>query len=107
MIGSAVIIYPVLFLKDGIVGSSIIMLAVGCIQFLTCRLLVLHNRTDEPSFNESIMRIGGVKVSTLNSLVNMLLLFFVCIAYYLLIATNFYQISSAIIKLIKDFQTPS
>jgi sodium-coupled neutral amino acid transporter 9 len=46
MIGSSVIIYPVLFLQDGIIGSSIIMLVIGCIQFITCRLLVIHNRTD-------------------------------------------------------------
>lgn len=98
MIGSAVVVYPVLFLKDGVVGSSLIMLAVGCIQYITCRLLVIHNRPDEASFNESILRIGGVKANTLNSLINMLLLFFVCIAYYLLIASNFYQITSAIFQ---------
>jgi sodium-coupled neutral amino acid transporter 9 len=46
MIGSAVIVYPVLFIQDGIIGSTIIMLVVGCIQFITCRLLVIHNRTD-------------------------------------------------------------
>lgn len=107
MIGSAVIVYPVLFLKDGIIGSTIIMLVVGCIQYITCRLLVIHNRVDEPSFNESILRIGGVKVNTLNSMVNMLLLFFVCIAYYLLIATNFYQISAAIVQQIKHFDIPT
>lgn len=106
MIGSAVIIYPVLFIKDGMVGSSIIMLIVGCIQFITCRLLVIHNRPDEIDFNISILRIGGIKLSKLNSAVNMFLLFFVCIAYYLLIATNFFQISLALIQSFKDFTPP-
>jgi sodium-coupled neutral amino acid transporter 9 len=106
MIGSAVIIYPVLFIKDGMIGSSIIMLVVGCIQFITCRLLVIHNRPDEIDFNVSILRIGGVKLSKINSFVNMFLLFFVCIAYYLLISTNFFQISVALIKSFKDFTPP-
>lgn len=106
MIGSAIIIYPVLFVEDGIVGSTIIMLVVGCIQYLTCRLLVIHNRPDEPSFNESILRIGGMRLSKFNSLVNMLLLFFVCIAYFLLVATNFYQVAGAVLHFIRPSYVP-
>lgn len=34
----------------------------------------------------------------LNSIVNMLILFFVAVAYFLLITTNFYQVSGAVIK---------
>lgn len=45
-------------------------------------------------------------MSTLNSLVNMLLLFFVCIAYYLLIVNNFFQISVAIIGQITEYKEP-
>jgi hypothetical protein len=46
MIGSAMIIYPVLFVKSGIVISPLVMLIVAGIQYSTCRLLVLHNRPD-------------------------------------------------------------
>ena len=106
MIGSAIIIYPILFVKDGMIGSTLIMVVVGVIQYITCRLLVLHSRPDEPSFNEGILRIGGMSLAKFNSLVNMLLLFFVCIAYFLLVATNFYQTSAAIIKLVKPSYIP-
>lgn len=106
MIGSAIIIYPILFVKDGMVGSSIIMVIIGIIQYITCRLLVVHCRPEEPSFNEAILRIGGMRLAKFNSIVNALLLFFVCIAYYLLVATNFYQLSAAVIKLAKPSYNP-
>ena len=106
MIGSAIIIFPVLFVKDGIFGSTLIMLIVGCVQYLTCRLLVVHNRTDEASFNDSILRIGGVSLGKFNSFVNMGMLFFACIAYFLLVATNFYQVSASIIQIVKPSYHP-
>jgi sodium-coupled neutral amino acid transporter 9 len=90
MIGSTVIVFPILFIKDGLVGSVIIMFVIGCIQYLTCRLLVLHNRQDELDFNSSILRIGGRKLNIFNSILNLLLLFLVCIIYYQLIVANFY-----------------
>lgn len=97
MIGSAMIVYPVLFVKSGIVLSSIVMLVVACIQYFTCRLLVIHNRPDEDTYNESILRIGGKKVSTINSTVNMMLFFFSCVAYFVLVTHNFYEVSSVLL----------
>lgn len=46
MIGSAMIVYPVLFIKDGIFSSLFAMIIVGLLQYSTCRLLLLHNRED-------------------------------------------------------------
>lgn len=106
MVGSAMIVYPVLFVKSGIIISPIIMLIVATIQYLTCRLLVIHNRPDEPTYNESILRIGGVKVDKLNSIVNMLLFFFVCVAYFVLITHNFYEVSSAILAGFLPYDPP-
>lgn len=106
MVGSAMIVYPVLFVKSGIIISPIVMLIVATIQYLTCRLLVIHNRPDEPTYNESILRIGGVKVDKLNSIVNMLLFFFVCVAYFILVTHNFYEISSAILAGFLPYDPP-
>lgn len=98
MIGSAMIVYPVLFVKSGIVLSSIIMLIVACTQYVTCRLLVVHNRPDEDTYNESILRIGGMKINKINSVVNMLLFFFSCVAYFVLVTHNFYEVSSVLLS---------
>lgn len=47
MIGSSIIVYPVIFIKDGMIGSLLVLLAIGAALFSTCRLLVIHNRADE------------------------------------------------------------
>jgi solute carrier family 38 (sodium-coupled neutral amino acid transporter), member 9 len=99
MIGSAMIIFPVLFIKDGLFSSLIAMSLVCVLQYSTCRLLVEHNRPDEPNFNRQIARILGPKWSLFNSLVNVTLLFVVCIGYYLLIVENLFMVSAALITL--------
>ena len=106
MIGSAIIVYPILFVKDGLIGSCIIMLAIGGLQYLTCRILVIHNRKSESDFGMSIRRICGPTVQKMNSLVNALLLFFVCVAYFLLVVGNFFQVSAAIVSIINDWEPP-
>lgn len=106
MVGSAIIVYPVLFIKDGMISSVLVMLVIGVVNFFTCRLLVVHNRKDEESFNESIKRIGGIKLDKLNSTVNMLLLFFVCFVYFLLVVQNFFQVTVSIIQSFKNFTPP-
>ena len=98
MIGSSMIIFPVLFIKDGLISSLIALLVVCVIQYLTCRLLVIHNRPDEPNFNKQILRILGYKWYVFNSGVNVTLLFFVCIGYYLLIVDNLYMVAGSLIN---------
>ena len=82
MIGSAIIVYPILFVKDGMLGSLMIMLLVGCIQYFTCRILVMHNRRDEKDFGISIRRVCGNTAFKANLIVNILILFFVSTAYF-------------------------
>ena len=50
MIGSSIIVYPIMFIKDGIIGSLLVLLTIGAFLYLTCRLLLLHNRHDEMEF---------------------------------------------------------
>jgi sodium-coupled neutral amino acid transporter 9 len=106
MIGSSIIVYPVLFVKDGLIGSLLIMLTIGVVQYFTCRLLVIHNRPDEPNFNLQIKRILGPKWAQFNGIVNVLLIYFVCIAYFLLICQNLFQILAALIQIVSSSYVP-
>jgi amino acid permease len=103
MIGSSMIVFPILFIKDGTIGSLITLMVVCVVQYLTCRLLVIHNRPDEPNFNKQILRILGYKWYVFNSMVNVSLLFFVCIGYYLLIVDNLYMVINALFSLKQEF----
>jgi len=85
MIGSSIIVYPIMFIKDGIIGSLLVLLAIGAALFFTCRLLLIHNRPDEQDFGIQIKRILGARWAKLNSIVNIVLLFVVSIAYFMLI----------------------
>jgi solute carrier family 38 (sodium-coupled neutral amino acid transporter), member 9 len=108
MIGSSVVVYPIMFIKDGIVGALLVLLAIGAALYATCRLLLIHNRPDEPEFGDSIKRILGKKWALLNSAVNFTLIFMVSIAYFMLICSNFFDISSAILHEInEDYIPPS
>ena len=106
MVGSSIIVYPIIFVKDGILGSLIILLIIGSALYATCRLLLIHNRSDEMEFGDQIKRIMGKKWALFNSIVNITLIFMVSIAYFMLICSNFYDISSAIISEISDDYTP-
>jgi len=97
MIGSSIIVYPIIFIKDGIVGALLVLLAIGAALFFTCRLLLIHNRPDETDFSKQIKRILGPNWAKLNSTVNIVLIYIVCIAYFMLITGNFFDITSAII----------
>ena len=97
MIGSSMIVFPILFIKDGLFSSLIALMTVCVIQYATCRLLLIHNKPDEPNFNKQILRILGYKWWFFNSIVNITLLFFVCIGYYLLIVNNLYMVSKTVI----------
>lgn len=98
MIGSSMIVFPILFIKDGLFSSLLALMIVCVIQYLTCRLLVIHNKPNEPNFNKQILRILGYKWYVFNSVVNVTLLFFVCIGYYLLIVDNLYMVVKAVLS---------
>ncbi len=107
MIGSSIIVYPIIFIKEGMLGSLIVLLVIGAALFFTCRLLVLHNRQDEIDFGVSIKRILGPKWAKLNSYVNITLIYVVSIVYFMLICGNFFDISSSIfVEAIDGYQPP-
>lgn len=106
MIGSSIIVYPIVFIKDGMLGSLLVLLTIGAALYFTCRLLVLHNRHDEVGFGQSIRRILGPKWARLNSIVNITLIYVVSIAYFMLICGNFFDITAAIFTEIVDGYVP-
>lgn len=106
MIGSSIIVYPIVFIKDGMIGSLLVLLAIGTALFFTCRLLLVHNRPDEADFSCQIKRILGPRWARLNSGVNILLIFVVSIAYFMLICGNFFDITAAIFAEIADYVPP-
>jgi amino acid permease len=106
MIGSSIIVYPIVFIKDGMLGSLFVLLAIGAALYFTCRLLVVHNRPDEMDFGQSIKRILGPKWARFNSIINITLLYVVSIAYFMLICSNFFGITSAIFTEIVDGYEP-
>ena len=57
-------------------------------------------------FGDGIKRILGKKWALLNSLVNFSLIYMVSIAYFMLICSNFFDISSAILHEIADYNPP-
>jgi amino acid permease len=98
MVGSSIIVYPIMFIKDGVVGALLVLLAIGAALYSTCRLLLQHNRPDEMDFGEQVKRILGKRWALLNSIVNITLIFMVSISYFMLICSNFFDISAAIIE---------
>jgi sodium-coupled neutral amino acid transporter 9 len=106
MIGSSIIVYPIVFIQDGMLGSLLVLLAIGAALYFTCRLLVLHNRHDEADFGQSIRRILGPKWARLNSVVNITLIYVVSIVYFMLICGNFFDITAAIFTELIDGYTP-
>ena len=61
MIGSSVLIFPLVFMKYGIVNSTLILILMGAISCETCLLEVRHVKMDELDLPESIKRILGIK----------------------------------------------
>lgn len=108
MVGSGIIVFPILFIKNGMLGSLIVLLVIGATLYFTCRVLVIHNRDDEADFSHSIRRILGNKWARFNSIVNITLLFLVSLAFFMLICDNFFDITSAIFtEAINGYTTPS
>ena len=83
------------------------MLVVGVVQYWTCRILCLHNKPEELDVNDTILRILGPKWYKASLTTNVLLLYIVCIVYFLLIGQNFYELTSAFLEAVSDYVAPA
>lgn len=59
MIGSTVLILPLVFLKCGILTSFLVFLLIGIVNFMTCKLCLIHLKDNEEDLPEIIERIIG------------------------------------------------
>lgn len=65
MIGTLVMILPILFLQYGFLTSTISLVFIGWISYKTCSLLVIHLKENESDLPVVILRIAGKKWLTL------------------------------------------
>lgn len=47
MLGGALLSFPVLFKRKGVISSAIVVVISAIISFLTCRIYVLHSKKKE------------------------------------------------------------
>jgi len=58
-LGTAVMILPIVFGTCGIINSLIVMSLIGVVQFITCKLILIHLKESEPDLPQLTERILG------------------------------------------------
>ncbi|KAM3140772.1 hypothetical protein pb186bvf_007177 [Paramecium bursaria] len=94
MVGSVILVVPVSFKNNGILSCTLVMILLGFIQYKTCSLLLVHQKTNEQSTEKIIKRLLGRRWATAFSFASGTLLFIVGIIYYQLINITLYLIVS-------------
>lgn len=61
MLGGAMLSFPILFKKTGLISSTLVLLLSGIISFVTCRVYVLHGGEEDKDVEWTIRRILGAK----------------------------------------------
>lgn len=90
MVGSAIVVFPLIFFTSGLMTSLIVLLFVGAISCKTCLLEIVHFKMTEMDFPDAIKRILGKKWFWAYSLCSVLLLFVTGIIYFSLICNMLY-----------------
>lgn len=90
MVGSAIVVFPLIFSTSGLLTSLIVLLFVGGISCKTCLLEIVHFKMSEMDFPDAIKRILGRKWFLAYSLCSVLLLFITGIIYFILICNMLY-----------------
>jgi sodium-coupled neutral amino acid transporter 9 len=108
MIGSSMIVLPVLFLKSGIALAVGILVLLCLVQFQTCSLVVRNLPEQDDDISQTITRQLGPSWGKSNLLANVLLMYIVCIAYFELITQTFYPILASLLgQFDPDYVRPS
>lgn len=61
MLGGAMLSFPILFKKTGLISSTLVLFFSAVISFVTCRVYVLHGGEEDKDVEWSIRRILGAK----------------------------------------------
>jgi amino acid permease len=92
MIGGAMLTFPVLFQKAGILTGIIVLLVSCMISYKTCRIYVMHLAPNDRDVEDTIRRIMGVKWEKFFRLITGFYLILLNIIYLILIIDQVYNI---------------
>ena len=90
MVGSAIVVFPLIFATSGLLTSLIVLCLVGAISCKTCLLEIIHFKMSEMDFPDAIKRILGKKWFIAYSLCSVLLLYVTGMVYFTLICNMLY-----------------
>ena len=90
MVGSAIVVFPLIFSTSGLLTSLIVLCFVGAISCKTCLLEIIHFKMSEMDFPDAIKRILGRKWFLAYSLCSVLLLYVTGVIYFILICNMLY-----------------
>lgn len=84
MVGSGILILPVIFAREGIVNCLIVMVIICAINFYTSKFLLSHGKQSENDLPEMIKRLLGRRAYQTFVIASASLLFFASSVYYLI-----------------------
>ena len=94
MVGSGLLVFPILFEQFGIVTSILMIIVISYISYTTSSLMLLHTRIDDIDFTEVIQRTVGNLFYQMYVLFSGTTLFMVGVIYYLLMTNIQYSVFS-------------
>ena len=91
MIGTGILLYPLLYKDNGMILSQIIVSLIGLISYKTAQLCLVHIKDDEEDLTNVVLRMLGRKWHLLYCLTGSLYLALTSSIYYLLILNCLYS----------------
>ena len=91
-LGTAVMILPIVFGTCGIINSLIIMCVIGFVQFITCKMILIHLKESEPDIPQITERILGKTWKAIFVVSSCLFEFLVGVVYLILMNNILYPI---------------
>lgn len=98
MVGSAIVVFPLIFSTSGLMTSLIVLAFVGVVSCKTCSLEIIHFKMSELDFPDAINRILGRKWFIAYTLCSVLLLFLCGVIYFILICNMLYPFMKYVLE---------
>ncbi|CAD8132403.1 unnamed protein product [Paramecium octaurelia] len=92
MVGSSLLVIPVLFQQSGIMSALIVALVFCLISCKTCQLQVVHNKPEELDLPQTIVRILGQKYNLIFNITNIIILYFAGVVFFILQCSMLYSL---------------
>lgn len=94
MVGSSVLVVPLMFVKTGVILSTLICLLVGLLSQKTASLVLKHFKADEMDLSDAVLRVLGRPYHLSFVISSILLLYLAALVYFLLTANLCYDLIS-------------